>query len=253
MTMNQADKEIRTNFYEGNDFRFDKLYSQAGLSQGFWIKSKSSDILIDCGDGILRDVISKGFNFKALDAILITHGHFDHMGGLYSLLCFFRMIGRKKKLPIIFPAKSKEILAVIETFQNLYEDSTSYEIDLIEAEDRQISKISDIEIESVYVRHCGSIDGGPKGESQILDPIPAIGFRIKIGNEILGISGDTGYTQGLEYIAKNADLAIIEATFPDSDRQSDEMLTNVHLNHQLARKAGELAKNYFLCHKILHR
>ncbi|MHA2306081.1 MAG: MBL fold metallo-hydrolase, partial [Candidatus Hodarchaeales archaeon] len=73
------------------------LYSYAGIATHILMKNTNSLILFDVGDGILRDLLDEKINFPLTTPlhIFLTHGHFDHCGGLFSLLAFLRMLGQK--------------------------------------------------------------------------------------------------------------------------------------------------------------
>lgn len=55
----------------------------------YFVETEEENFLIDCPDGILpflRKIKEKG---KKIDAILLSHGHFDHMMGLQDALSLF--------------------------------------------------------------------------------------------------------------------------------------------------------------------
>ena len=99
-------------------------------------------------------------------------------------------------------------------------------------------------IRAYAVVHCGSIEG-----FGILDPIPAVGYRISHKGETIAVSGDTGLCPSLERLAKGADLAIIEASYKKSKGVDREILEKVHLSEDLAQEIGRLAKNFVLVHR----
>jgi len=48
------------------------------------LQTSSANILIDCGPDFVRQVL-RSFNFRNIDALLLTHSHYDHVGGIDDL------------------------------------------------------------------------------------------------------------------------------------------------------------------------
>jgi ribonuclease Z len=230
--------------WEGKNLIARVLYSRAGVAQHIWIENRNGAVLIDAGDGLIRDLISNDLDPGQIQGVVFTHGHFDHVGGLYSLLGFLRMIGRKKPLPIVAPGGCTEVFTLVDNFERCYPDTTPFEIQRKEVRSQQVIRIADMTIKAYAVVHCGSIEG-----SEILDRIPAMGYRISHEEETIAVSGDTGFCPSLKRLAKGADLAIIEAGYKKSKGVDREVLKNVHLSEELAQEIGRLAKNFVLGHR----
>ncbi len=62
-----------------------------------------SSLLIDCGEATQIAVKKKGWSFKPIDIICITHFHADHISGLPGLLLTMGNADRKEPLTIIGP------------------------------------------------------------------------------------------------------------------------------------------------------
>lgn len=62
-----------------------------------------SSLLIDCGEGTQIALRKKGWSFKPIDVICITHFHGDHIGGLPGLLLTMGNAERSEPLTIIGP------------------------------------------------------------------------------------------------------------------------------------------------------
>ncbi|MBN1144840.1 MAG: MBL fold metallo-hydrolase [Bacteroidales bacterium] len=62
------------------------LFAEHGLS--FYIEGLHQKILFDTGqtDSFIHNAAVLGIDLTAIDAVVISHGHYDHTGGLYSFL-----------------------------------------------------------------------------------------------------------------------------------------------------------------------
>jgi ribonuclease Z len=232
--------------WQGRRLRVEVLHSYAGIAQQILIASDDgSRVLVDCGDGTLRDLLHRDVELGAIDALLITHGHFDHVGGLHSLLGFMRMIGREKPLKIIAPAGCHQLGQIVRGFLNCYGESLPFEIERVAATPDEVIEFGAFAVLSYPVVHCGSAING-----KIFDQIPAVGYRVTSGKETVAITGDSGMCDALKELVRDADLALIEATFTNEMDVSPEVLETVHLNERLASELGKLAKQFQLIHRI---
>lgn len=230
--------------WQGKKLQANVLFSRAGVAQHIWINSGHGAVLIDTGDGLLRDVLAAKLDLAQIKAIFYTHGHFDHMAGLHALLGFLRMVGRMEPLPIYAPAGCTEVNSMLDSFIHCYQDSISFELSYHELEPMAVVEIEDMTVTAYPVIHCGSIAG-----SDVLDQIPAVGYRIAAEGESVAISGDTGKCPPLEALVRDADLAIIEATYQSSDDISAKTLAAVHLSEDIAQEIGRLAKELIIVHR----
>ena len=234
--------------WENDEVQVNVPFSAAGVGTTILLTSKFTGkmMLLDAGDGILRDLLllheSSEF-INEIDLIALSHGHFDHIGGLYSLLGFMRMLGRTSPLNIIMPPKCKEAIALIETYRDLHHTTLPFNIRYHEISSGSDFDTDFFKVKSYAVEHYSLEYPSDSGE-EVLEP--AHGYRVQIGQTMIAYTGDTRLCSGAKQIVEGADLAIIEATLP----AIPESGVRVHLSFQEAKELGSLAKEFILIHQI---
>lgn len=226
--------------WQGVNWAVDVMYSKAGVATQILVSTLECDVLVDVGDGTLRDLLEIDYDFERLKAIAVTHGHFDHVGGLWTLLGFLRMIGRTSDLSLIAPFSCSEIRNLVEGFMAVHGDTMPFQIILIELSEGEKMVVAEMEIQAFSVIHRGSTKAYGIGKR-----VPAVGYSISHDNQRIIISGDTGICQSLRKFAKGADLAILEATAKEKTAKNSE----VHLSIEEATEIGKTAKEFILIHE----
>ncbi len=135
-------------------------------------------------------------SLNLVDQVLISHLHGDHFGGLLLDAQFASQ--RQRPLTIAGPKGIRELITDMITilFQNLATIDWRFPLSFVELEPGVEQTFDAVKIKVYEVDH-------PK-------PSPALAFRLEIADKILAFSGDTGWTEQLIDVARDADLFVCE-------------------------------------------
>lgn len=224
--------------WQKNDLHLEIFCSIPNIATGIVLSTEHSLFVIDPGDGILRDLNE---NFKKDDIlnisdIFISHGHHDHIGGLWGLLTYLSVMKKSTVLNIHYPLGSIEITAILKAFTDVYKNDTSYSINLNVIVDESSFIRKKIKIQPFEVEHY---DDKTSAKNPI--KIPALGYKFIYNKKSILYGGDTAFCENLVRLTKGSDLAIIEAGAESTDDKT-------HMTHKQAVLIGETAKEYLLVH-----
>jgi ribonuclease Z len=171
-------------------------------------------LLVDTGPGSNDRMGLLRLPREALDAVLLTHFHSDHIGELGETGMQSWALGRPAPLAVYGP---EGVDAVVEGFETAYAPDTRYRVahhgaDLMPPERRAL------EPHEVDVPAQGTalvFEQGPLRVSAFAvdhAPVsPAYGYRIDFNGRSVVVSGDTRPSENLVAAAQDADLLVHEA------------------------------------------
>jgi ribonuclease Z len=77
------------------------------------LRHNGSSLLIDCGEGTQIAIRKKGWSFKDIDCILLTHFHADHIAGLPGLFLTMGNADRSEPVTVIGPKGVERVIAAV--------------------------------------------------------------------------------------------------------------------------------------------
>lgn len=180
--------------------------------------------LIDLGNGVLGQLAKAGLAITDVDAVLITHNHFDHNADLGAFMAFDWLAGREAPVPIVGPPGTLPIAeAALGAFRNSEEifsaevpgralPTLSPNYPVSEATPGLAYKDDLITVTAVENSHYAAM---PEG-AQIAVRNKSYSYRIQTPDRVIVFTGDTGRSSALAKLAAGADVLVSEVLDVDA-------------------------------------
>ena len=175
--------------------------------------------LIDAGDGVLRQLATAGVQPNTIDAVFITHLHFDHTAGLPAFMALDWMGRRRAPVAIYGPPGTQDFVRDATTlFQSSVDifseqqphlppfESLFQAHDIAIDEPTEIYRDSVIRITAVANSHYSTMQQPQR--SYGVDR--SYSYRIETGRRSIVFTGDTGPSAAVERLARGADVLVSE-------------------------------------------
>lgn len=213
---------------------------------GLLIQAFDTRILLDCGEGIQRQLLRSGAGLRHLDRILLTHEHLDHVLGLPGLLTTLGLGARAA--PLVLQASPAALRAAADLCAACWGGAPApLPLELVPLEDGRALTTADFTLDAFPVAHRGTGSFGflfatPPRRHLLPERLAALGVpdgperRLLAGggtvtladgrrvaaDDVLGpptrgprlaVIGDVESSAGLAERIGEADALVIEATY----------------------------------------
>ncbi|MBO4379221.1 MAG: MBL fold metallo-hydrolase [Clostridia bacterium] len=176
-----------------------------GACSGYLLESGETRVLIDCGTGVLARLTAI-MPPEKLDAVILSHLHYDHMSDMLPLI--YKLQGAGKKLPVYAPEGPQPVRALLESGYDVHD------IDTLDA-------IGDLKLSVLPVRH----------------PAPCRAVRALSGDCVFCYTGDTNTCDTLADFVRGCDLLLADGCFPVSQWAENKPHLSAYLASEVAAKA----------------
>lgn len=166
-------------------------------------------LMIDCGEPVSRSYKASGLSYEKIDALLLSHMHFDHTGGFFMLMQGFWLERRIKKLPVHLPAHGIEPMRNLLDAACLFQEILSFPLEFRAWRDRQPLRQGEIFITPFLTSHLQGFEKSygknyPGNFESYCFLLEGNGLRV-------GHSADIGQPSDLDpLVASPLDLLVVE-------------------------------------------
>lgn len=202
-------------------------------------------VVIDCGNGVTKQLANAGLSARDLTHLLVTHHHVDHSADLGYLPMSSWIEGRTDSIQVYGPPPTVGALDSILT--GYAEDIDKRTQSTGRPQFRPMIRAADITEPGLVFE-----ENGLRVSCAFVDHPPfeiALGYRLDYGERSVVISGDTAPSENLVRLAQGADVLVHEVVHPAALAQMEAGANNAstitdHMrrNHTMVGDLGAIAQ-----------
>jgi ribonuclease BN (tRNA processing enzyme) len=201
-----------------------------GPASCYLVEAEGFRMLMDMGSGGLG-AVQQYAGLYEIDAICLSHLHADHCLDVcgYSVARTFHPDGPKPRIPVYGPAQTEVRLGRALAADPAADDAGA------DTRDRITEAFDFVTVTA------GTTEIGPLRVTaeRMNHPVETYGYRLEHAGRSLAYSADTGPTEALVRLARDADVLLCEASFVEpGDGSATALPENLHLT---ARQAAQHA------------
>ena len=172
----------------------------------------SNDVayVIDCGDGVARQLASAGVPLTELRHIFITHQHSDHNADYGNLMWLAWAAGLSTRVDTWGPPP-------LEKMTTLFFEMNKYDIETRIANEGRVPIVPLVHVHELGAGGAVMSDDNVTVTSTLVDHppvVPAFAYRFDARDRSIVVSGDTSPSQNLVKLASGADVLVHSVMYP---------------------------------------
>lgn len=171
--------------------------------------------VVDCGDGVARQLVLAGASLPQLRHVFITHHHSDHNADYGNLLLLAWAAGLRTRVDAWGPPP-------LEKITRLFFEMSAYDIDVRIEDEGRVPLVPLVHAHDLVAGGVVMQDAQVKVTCALVDhPLvkPALAYRFDTADRSIVFSGDTRRSDNLVKLAQGADVLVHEAIYmPGIDR-----------------------------------
>jgi ribonuclease BN (tRNA processing enzyme) len=200
--------------------------------------------VVDCGDGVARQLVAAGVRLETLDKIFITHHHSDHNADYGNLLLLAWASGLKTPVDAYGPPP-------LERMTGLVFELHRFDIETRIEDEKRVPLAPLVRAKDITASGLVVDDGRVRVRAVLVSHPPiehAFGYRFDTEDRSIVISGDTAFSKDLLALARGADVLVHEALYlPGIERTAARvanapgLLEHIVRSHTKVEDAARLA------------
>jgi ribonuclease BN (tRNA processing enzyme) len=201
--------------------------------------------VVDCGDGVARQLVLAGVALPTLRHIFLSHHHSDHNADYGNLISLAWASGLRTRVDTWGPPP-------IAAMTKLFFEMNTYDINIRIADEGRVPIVPLVHVHELTGGGAVMHDDNVKVTAALVHHppvVPAFGYRFDARDRSIVISGDTTPSDNLIKLAQGADVLVHDALYvPGVDRlvagvpNATSLRRSIMSHHTSAEDAGRVAQ-----------
>jgi len=173
------------------------------------VVANGTPYVIDCGDGVARQLVFAGVPLDTLRHIFITHHHSDHNADYGNLIWLAWTAGLRTRVDAWGPPP-------LERMTRLFFEMNAYDIDTRIANEGRVALVPLVHVHERSEAGLVMRDENVKVTAALVDHppvVPAFAYRFDAGDRSIVFSGDTARSESVVRLAQGADVLVHSALY----------------------------------------
>jgi L-ascorbate metabolism protein UlaG (beta-lactamase superfamily) len=176
----------------------------------------STRLLVDCGEPASRSLQRAGIGADDFEALLISHLHFDHVGGLFTLLQGLWLAPRRRPLTVYLPAHGIPLVRQLMKAACLFEAWNAFPLELAPLRAGRPFEIGPVRVTPLPSSHMFLLRAPPARRNDALSQ--AFSFLLEMEGCRVAHSADLGDLADAERLTVgDLDLLVCEPAHVDAE------------------------------------
>jgi ribonuclease BN (tRNA processing enzyme) len=183
---------------------------KASSASAYVIVANDAAYVVDCGNGVARQLVFAGVPLASLCNIFLTHHHSDHNADYGNLILLSWTAGLRTRVDSWGPPP-------LEAMTKLFFEMNAYDIKTRTADEGRVPLAPLVHPHELTEGGLVMQDNNVKVTATLVDhpPVtPAFAYRFDSADRSIVFSGDTAKSDSLVKLARNADVLIHTAFYP---------------------------------------
>ncbi|MXR19400.1 MBL fold metallo-hydrolase [Halobacterium bonnevillei] len=195
------------------------------MQTGLLLEQSDSRLLVDCGSGVLHTLARTDAGYEAVDTVLLTHHHLDHVSDLLPLLKA-RWLAGEETLTVVGPTGTKGLVTDLLDVHDYLQGRVDLTLRDVEV---GAFEVAGFDVDAIETRHS----------------MPGLAYKF---DDELAFSADTEAFAGMAEFADGCPVLVHDCSFPDEVDVSNHP-TPTQLGESLA---GVAVDELYLTHLYPH-
>jgi ribonuclease BN (tRNA processing enzyme) len=179
------------------------------------IVANDAAYVVDCGNGVARQLVFAGVSLPSVRHVLVTHHHSDHNADYGNLMLLAWTAGLRTRVDTWGPPP-------LEKMTRLFFEMNAFDIDTRIADEGRVPLVPLVHAHEITEGGLVFQDEALRVTATLVDHppvVPALGYRFDGADRSIVISGDTRRSDALVKLAQGADVLVHSVLYvPAVDR-----------------------------------